>query len=101
MGRGLGERDREREEHREGHGAEHAALDAFEGEEGHVDQGDDGLAEGRGAAHLLGGREDLGVALVELGAAVTTVSLYAGGMLVEMASLPFGARKDEFPGQLD
>ena len=34
---------------------------------------------------------DLGVALVELGAAVTTVSLYAGGMLVEMASLPFGA----------
>src|SRR3546814_3310811 len=34
---------------------------------------------------------DLGVALVELGAAVTTVSLFAGGMLVEMASLPFGA----------
>ena len=31
------------------------------------------------------------MALVELGAAVTTVSLYAGGMLVEMVSLPFGA----------
>ncbi len=30
-------------------------------------------------------------AYVELGAAVTTVSLYAGGMLIEMASLPFGA----------
>lgn len=34
---------------------------------------------------------DLGVALVEMGASVTTVSLYAGGMLVELATLPFGA----------
>lgn len=34
---------------------------------------------------------DLGVALVELGAAVTTVSLYAGGMLVALESLPFGS----------
>jgi cell division protein FtsA len=34
---------------------------------------------------------DLGVALVELGAAVTNVSLFAGGMLVGLASLPYGA----------
>src|SRR3546814_16034157 len=33
----------------------------------------------------------LGVALVELGAAVTNVSLFAGGMLLGLASLPFGA----------
>src|SRR3546814_11719004 len=44
-----------------------------------------------GLACLSEEERDLGVALVELGAAVTTVSLYAGGMLVEMASLPFGA----------
>jgi cell division protein FtsA len=44
-----------------------------------------------GLACLSDEERDLGVALVELGAAVTTVSLYAGGMLVEMASLPFGA----------
>lgn len=44
-----------------------------------------------GMACLSDEERDLGVALVELGAAVTTVSLYAGGMLVEMASLPFGA----------
>lgn len=34
---------------------------------------------------------DLGAALVELGAGVTTVSLYAGGMLVGMHSIPIGA----------
>src|SRR3546814_10098387 len=34
---------------------------------------------------------DLGVALVELGAAVTNVSVFAGGMLLGLASLPFGA----------
>ncbi len=44
-----------------------------------------------GLACLSEEERDLGVALVELGAAVTTVSLFAGGMLVEMASLPFGA----------
>ncbi|HKX88991.1 MAG TPA: cell division protein FtsA [Sphingopyxis sp.] len=44
-----------------------------------------------GLACLSDEERDLGVALVELGAAVTTVSLYAGGMLVEMVSLPFGA----------
>jgi cell division protein FtsA len=44
-----------------------------------------------GLACLSDEERDLGVALVELGASVTTVSLYAGGMLVEMASLPFGA----------
>ncbi|HMO75045.1 MAG TPA: cell division protein FtsA [Sphingopyxis sp.] len=44
-----------------------------------------------GLSCLSDEERDLGVALVELGASVTTVSLYAGGMLVEMASLPFGA----------
>lgn len=33
---------------------------------------------------------DLGVALVEMGAAVTNISLFAGSMLVGLASLPFG-----------
>jgi len=35
---------------------------------------------------------DLGVALVELGAGVTNVSLHAGGMLVGLRSIPLGAR---------
>ncbi|RST30346.1 cell division protein FtsA [Sphingomonas ginkgonis] len=35
---------------------------------------------------------DLGVALVELGAEVTNVSLHAGGMLVGLRSIPLGAR---------
>jgi len=34
---------------------------------------------------------ELGVALVELGAGVTNVSLFAGGLLVGLASLPHGA----------
>ncbi|HMT44084.1 MAG TPA: cell division protein FtsA [Chakrabartia sp.] len=34
---------------------------------------------------------ELGVALVELGAGVTNVSLFIGGMLVGLTSLPFGA----------
>ena len=34
---------------------------------------------------------DLGVALIELGAGVTNVSVYAGGMLVGMHSIPMGA----------
>ena len=34
---------------------------------------------------------ELGVALVELGAGVTNVSLFAGGLLVGLASLPMGA----------
>ena len=34
---------------------------------------------------------ELGVALVELGAGVTNVSLFAGGLLVGLASLPIGA----------
>jgi cell division protein FtsA len=34
---------------------------------------------------------DLGVAMVELGAGVTNVSLFAGGMLVGLASIPMGA----------
>ncbi|WP_420140569.1 cell division protein FtsA [Sphingomonas sp.] len=36
---------------------------------------------------------ELGVALVELGAGVTNVSLFAGGLLVGLASLPMGARE--------
>lgn len=35
---------------------------------------------------------DLGVALVELGAEVTNVSLHAGGMLVALRSIPLGAK---------
>ncbi len=35
---------------------------------------------------------ELGVALVELGAEVTNVSLHAGGMLVGLRSIPLGAR---------
>ena len=35
---------------------------------------------------------DLGVALVELGAEVTNVSLHVGGMLVGLRSIPLGAR---------
>jgi cell division protein FtsA len=34
---------------------------------------------------------ELGVALVELGAGVTNVSLFAGGMLVGLKSIPYGA----------
>ena len=35
---------------------------------------------------------ELGVALVEMGAEVTNVSLHAGGMLVGLRSIPLGAR---------
>src|SRR3546814_18837903 len=45
-----------------------------------------------GTACLSDEERDLVVALVELAAAVTTVSLYAGGMLVVRASLPFAPR---------
>src|SRR3546814_16250946 len=44
-----------------------------------------------GLACLSEEERDLGVALVEMGAAVTTGSLYAGGMHVEIATLPVGA----------
>jgi len=44
-----------------------------------------------GTACLSDEERDLGVALVEVGAAVTNISLFAGGMLVALASLPFGA----------
>lgn len=44
-----------------------------------------------GVACLSDEEKDLGVALVELGAAVTNVSLFAGGMLVGLMSLPYGA----------
>jgi cell division protein FtsA len=40
---------------------------------------------------LSGEERELGVALVELGAEVTNVSLFAGGLLVGLASLPLGA----------
>ncbi|WP_380873908.1 cell division protein FtsA [Sphingomonas sp. DBB INV C78] len=44
-----------------------------------------------GMACLSEEERDLGVALVEMGAGVTNVSLFAGGMLVGLASLPMGA----------
>jgi cell division protein FtsA len=43
-------------------------------------------------ACLTEDERDLGVALVELGADVTNVSLHAGGMLVDMHSIPLGAK---------
>ncbi|MBB3764351.1 cell division protein FtsA [Sphingomicrobium lutaoense] len=43
-------------------------------------------------AVLTEDERDLGVALVELGADVTNVSLHAGGMLVGLRSIPLGAR---------
>jgi cell division protein FtsA len=44
-----------------------------------------------GLACLSDEERDLGVALVELGAGVTNVSLYYGGMLVGLHSIPIGA----------
>ena len=44
-----------------------------------------------GKACLGDEERELGVALVELGAGVTNVSVFAGGMLVGLKSLPFGA----------
>lgn len=43
-------------------------------------------------ACLTAEERDLGVALVELGAEVTNVSLHVGGMLVGLRSIPLGAR---------
>jgi len=45
-----------------------------------------------GLAILSDEERELGVALVDLGAGVTNVSLFAGGMLVGLASIPMGAR---------
>jgi cell division protein FtsA len=44
-----------------------------------------------GMACLSEEERELGVALVELGAGLTNVSLFAGGMLVGLASIPFGS----------
>ncbi len=44
-----------------------------------------------GLACLSEEERDLGVALVEMGAGVTNVSLYVGGMLVGLHSIPIGA----------
>ena len=44
-----------------------------------------------GKACLGDEERELGVALVELGAGVTNVSVFAGGMLVGLKSLPIGA----------
>jgi cell division protein FtsA len=44
-----------------------------------------------GMACLSEEERELGVALVELGAGITNVSLFAGGMLVGLTSIPFGA----------
>jgi cell division protein FtsA len=43
-------------------------------------------------ACLTAEERDLGVALIELGAEVTNVSLHVGGMLVGLRSIPLGAR---------
>jgi cell division protein FtsA len=43
-------------------------------------------------ACLTAEERDLGVALVEMGAEVTNVSLHAGGMLVGLRSIPLGAK---------
>ena len=45
-----------------------------------------------GMACLSDEERELGVALVELGAGVTNVSLFAGGMLVGLLSIPIGAQ---------
>ncbi|CAA9513807.1 MAG: Cell division protein FtsA [uncultured Sphingomonadaceae bacterium] len=45
-----------------------------------------------GLAILSEEERELGVALVDLGAGVTNVSLFAGGMLVGLASIPVGGR---------
>ena len=45
-----------------------------------------------GLACLTAEERELGVALVELGAEVTNVSLHAGGMLVGLRSIPLGAK---------
>lgn len=45
-----------------------------------------------GVACLTDDERDLGVALVELGAGVTNVSLHVGGMLAGLRSIPLGAR---------
>ncbi|MBA3879253.1 MAG: cell division protein FtsA [Sphingobium sp.] len=44
-----------------------------------------------GMACLSDEERELGVALVELGAGITNVSLFAGGMLVGLTSIPIGA----------
>lgn len=44
-----------------------------------------------GMAVLSDEERELGVALVEMGAGVTNVSLFAGGVLVGLASIPIGA----------
>jgi cell division protein FtsA len=44
-----------------------------------------------GLACLSEEERELGVALVEMGAGVTNVSVFAGGMLVGLASIPIGA----------
>ncbi|MDQ1158796.1 cell division protein FtsA [Sphingomonas sp. SORGH_AS 950] len=44
-----------------------------------------------GLACLSDEERELGVALVEMGAGITNVSLFAGGMLVGLCSLPMGA----------
>lgn len=44
-----------------------------------------------GMACLSEEERDLGVAMVEIGAAVTNIALFAGGMMVGLTTLPFGA----------
>lgn len=44
-----------------------------------------------GLSTLSDEEREIGVALVELGAEVTNISLFAGGMLVDLRSLPYGS----------
>jgi cell division protein FtsA len=44
-----------------------------------------------GHACLTAEERDLGVALVEFGAEVTNIAVYAGGMLVDLATVPIGS----------
>jgi cell division protein FtsA len=43
-----------------------------------------------GASALTAEQREIGVALVDIGAALTNIALFAGGMLVGMATLPIG-----------
>jgi cell division protein FtsA len=45
-----------------------------------------------GMACLSDEERELGVALIEMGAGITNVSLFAGGMLVGLTSIPYGAQ---------
>src|SRR3546814_10199334 len=53
-----------------------------------------------GLSCLAAEERELGVALVELGAGVTNVAVFARGMLVGLSSIPMGARSEEHTSEL-